>query len=83
MAMKLMQHWFHRGQTSQTNILIPKQGFTVHLDPRTTKTHNKQMAEKNKKIIFFSKEEIFFSSLVGFKKELLFPKSNPWAPLET
>jgi len=41
------------------------------------------MAEKNKKIIFFSKEEIFFSSLVGFKKELLFPKSNPWAPLET
>lgn len=48
MAMKLQQHQFHQGQTSQTNILIPKQGFTVHLDLYTTKTHKKQIAEKSK-----------------------------------
>lgn len=49
MAMKLQQHRFHQGQTSQTNILIPKQGFTVHLDLHTTKTHKKQIEEKSKK----------------------------------
>lgn len=48
MAMKLQQHQFHQGQTSQTNILIPKQGFTVHFDLYTTKTHKKQIAEKSK-----------------------------------
>lgn len=75
--MKLQQHWFHRGQTSQTSILIPKQGFTVHLDSHTTKTHNKQMAEKNKKIIFYRKEEIIFFFSGGFPEGTVISQIQP------
>lgn len=68
-----------QGQTSQTNILIPKQGFRVHLDPIPPKltTTTKKKSQKRIRKKFLQEERDHHFMLGGFPKGRVISQIQP------